>query len=146
MDWNTVIIAMITSGGITAAVELIKFFVKRHDDKKDKKDGVQAEQKKQSQTLSEMKSTIGEINETQKKIYDEVEVHGEAIAGLEHDRIIHIGSGYEEKGYISAQDYDDIDKYLYQPYKKLGGNGTAEMVMKNLRELTSKKGEKHETQ
>lgn len=146
MDWNTVIIAMITSGGITAAVELIKFFVKRHDDKKDKKDGVQAEQKKQSETLSKMSTTIDGMNDTQNKILDEVEIHGEAIAGLEHDRIIHIGSGYEEKGYISPQDYDDIDKYLYQPYKKLGGNGTAEMVMKNLQKLTSKKGEKDETQ
>ncbi len=52
MGWETVIIALITSGGVTAGVELIKFFVKRSDDKHDKKDRIQAEQKKQGETLS----------------------------------------------------------------------------------------------
>ncbi|MBO6267745.1 MAG: hypothetical protein J6N19_01205 [Clostridium sp.] len=137
MGWETVIIALITSGGVTAGVELIKFFVKRSDDKHDKKDGIQAEQKKQGEMLSRVVTAIDGVNETQKKILDEMESHGEAIAGLEHDRIVHIGSGYEKRGWISSEDYDDIDKYLYQPYKKLGGNGTAERVMQKLKNLSS---------
>lgn len=148
MNADVIFSAVITSGGITAAVELIKFFTKRHDDKQDKKDGVQAEQKKQSETLNRMSDSIDSVNKTQTKILDEVKVHGEAIAGLEHDRIIHIGTGYEQQGWISSQDYDDIDTYLYQPYKKLGGNGTAKRVMEHLAAMksTPEKGVEHETQ
>ena len=32
-------------------------------------------------------------------------------------------------------EYDNLKNYLYEPYKKLGGNGTAERVMDEIDKL-----------
>ena len=42
---------------------------------------------------------------------------------------------YCRQGWIDYEDYIDLDKYLYQPYKKMGGNGTAEKAMKKVESL-----------
>ena len=35
-------------------------------------------------------------------------------------------------------EYDNLKNYLYEPYKKLGGNGTAERVMDEVDKLPIK--------
>lgn len=57
------------------------------------------------------------------------------LKGLGHDRICYLGSVYIKQGYISKEDYENLHDYLYKPYKKLGGNGTAEKVMKEVDKL-----------
>ena len=61
------------------------------------------------------------------------------LLGLAHDRIITLGMGYVTRGWISDEEYEDLKKYLYEPYKELGGNGTAERVMKEVDKLPIRK-------
>lgn len=63
------------------------------------------------------------------------------LKGLGHDRICYIGSRYIQQGYITKEDYENLHDYLYAPYKKLGGNGTAEKIMKEIDKLPMKEKE-----
>ena len=57
------------------------------------------------------------------------------LMGLAYDRITHLGMNYIERGYISKDEYEDFRKYFYEPYKELGGNGTADRIMTAVSEL-----------
>lgn len=57
------------------------------------------------------------------------------LLGLAHDRIIHLGMGYIERGSITKDEYEDFEKYLYGPYSNFGGNGLAEKVMAHVKLL-----------
>ena len=59
----------------------------------------------------------------------------EMLRGLGHDRICYLGYSYIAQGYITREDYENLHDYLYLPYKKLGGNGTAEKIMKEVEKL-----------
>lgn len=57
------------------------------------------------------------------------------LKGLGHDRICHLGSRYIKRGFITKDDYENLHDYLYKPYQKLGGNGTAEKIMVEINKL-----------
>ena len=59
------------------------------------------------------------------------------IKGLGHDRIIFLCEKYLEQGWISPDDFENLHDYLYVPYKKMGGNGTAEKMMADVMRLPS---------
>lgn len=61
------------------------------------------------------------------------------LMGLGHDRIMYLGMTYVDRGYITKEEYDDFVKYLYQPYEALGGNGTAEKLMREIERLELRK-------
>ena len=61
------------------------------------------------------------------------------IMGLAYDRLMYLGMKYIERGYITSDEYGDFQKYLYIPYKELGGNGTVERIMSELTNLPIKK-------
>lgn len=115
-------------GCLAGAFGFAQFLIKRHDEK-------QNEMKELSAKVDKLTELVEAESLAQKDMQQEIRWHGEAIAGLEHDRIIHVGEGFIQKGKITLSEYDDINKYLYEPYKKLGGNGTAEDVMDRLKEL-----------
>ena len=58
---------------------------------------------------------------------------------LAHDRIIHLGMAYVTRGYITQDEYENLNDYLYQPYEKMGGNGSAKRVMEEVRKLPIKR-------
>lgn len=60
------------------------------------------------------------------------------LIGIAHDRITWLGMKYIERGYITCDEYDNL-LYLYEPYKKMGGNGSAERVMNEVSKLPSNK-------
>lgn len=60
------------------------------------------------------------------------------LVGLAHDRILFLGSKYLERGGITEDEYENLYDYLYIPYKKLGGNGSAERVMTEVMRLPIK--------
>lgn len=60
------------------------------------------------------------------------------LIGLGHDRIIFLGMSYIERGWITKDEYENIHDYLFVPYKALGGNGSAERVMKEVDKLPIK--------
>ena len=57
------------------------------------------------------------------------------LVGLGHDRIIELGIAYIERGWITQEEYENLNDYLYRPYKKLGGNGSAEKIMREVSQL-----------
>ena len=63
------------------------------------------------------------------------------LKGLGHDRICHLGESYVNRGYITKDEYENLHDYLFLPYKKLGGNGTAEKVMREVEKLSFEKEE-----
>ena len=61
------------------------------------------------------------------------------LVGLAHDRICYLGLKYIERGYITQDEYENLKDYLYQPYEKMGGNGSAKRVMEEVRKLPIKR-------
>ena len=57
------------------------------------------------------------------------------LVGLAHDRIIYLGMTYIERGYITQDEYENLYEYLYKPYEKLGGNGSAKRIMTEVNKL-----------
>lgn len=57
------------------------------------------------------------------------------LLGLAHDRILYLGVSYIERGYIRQDEYENLKKYLYEPYKRLGGNGSAKHIMEEVDRL-----------
>ena len=54
--------------------------------------------------------------------------NNQLLMGLAYDKIIAMGMGYIERGWITRDEYEDYRRYLYEPYKALGGNGVTERV------------------
>lgn len=70
---------------------------------------------------------------------DRKDVKTEMLIGLAHDRILYLGMVYIERGYITQDEYENLHDYLYTPYEKLGGNGSAKRVMEEVNRLPIRK-------
>ena len=66
---------------------------------------------------------------------DKGDAQRKMLVGLAHDRIVHLGMGYVDRGYITQDEYENLNDYLYAPYEKMGGNGSAKRVMEEVRRL-----------
>jgi hypothetical protein len=62
------------------------------------------------------------------------------LMGLAHEKILYLAFKYEERGWISKDEYQDFQQYLYTPYVELGGNGIAERAMHAIDRLPIKQG------
>lgn len=69
------------------------------------------------------------------KRYDRNSAEAAMLRGLGHDRIMELGSKYLERGWLTADEYENFHDYLYEPYVKLGGNGTAKHMMERVDRL-----------
>ena len=67
------------------------------------------------------------------------------LLGLAHDRIIDLGMSYILRGWITKDEYEDLMKYLYEPYQTFGGNGLAEKIMQDVQSLPIHGGERRTT-
>lgn len=74
-------------------------------------------------------------------ILDRKSIIREMVLGLAYDRLLHLCEKYLDRGWIETDELADLNRYLYEPYRKLGGNGTAEKLMKKVENLPNKKGE-----
>ena len=61
------------------------------------------------------------------------------LKGLAHDRICYLGECYIKQGYVTQDQYQNIHDYLYEPYTRLGGNGTAKKIMDEVDTLPLRK-------
>lgn len=50
---------------------------------------------------------------------DKNDVKTAMLLGLAHDRIVYLGMEYIDRGYITQDEYENLVKYLYDPYKSL---------------------------
>lgn len=62
------------------------------------------------------------------------------LVGLAHDRILSLGMQYIERGYITRDEYENLYEYLYRPYEKMGGNGSAKRIMQIINTLPIQNG------
>lgn len=65
----------------------------------------------------------------------QITVETQMLIGLAHDRIVYLGMHYIERGYITQDEYENLYEYLYKPYEKLGGNGSAKHIMTEVNKL-----------
>ena len=63
------------------------------------------------------------------------------LMGLAYSEIIRRSEAYIERGYVSTDEYNELNRYLFEPYRSMGGNGTAEKLIREVQNLPTK-GEK----
>lgn len=49
---------------------------------------------------------------------DKGDAERKMLVGLAHDRIVHLGMVYIDRGYITQDEYENLNDYLYAPYEK----------------------------
>ncbi len=64
---------------------------------------------------------------------------GKLLRGIAHDRIISLGEKALSRGQITSDEYENLYDYLYLPYKALGGNGSAERIVEQVKQLPIRK-------
>lgn len=57
------------------------------------------------------------------------------VLGTGYAILIYICNQYIERGWISTAELMEINKYLLKPYLELGGNGNAEMLFNEVKNL-----------
>lgn len=66
---------------------------------------------------------------------DRKDAKTQLLIGLAHDRIMQCGQYYIQRGAITADEYENLYNYLYLPYHELGGNGSAERMIEEVKKL-----------
>lgn len=137
--WQNVLISFLTGGGFAAVLGLIQYKIKRKDDSEDKK----AAQSDKTDEIAEMvKELVKELIAWKDSQTELSKNQSEMILGLAHDRIVYLGSKYLQAGEITVQELDDFNQYLYEPYAKLGGNGTGEKIWNRVNALPVREPER----
>ena len=57
------------------------------------------------------------------------------IMGLGYAEICRRAEAYMARGAITKEEYHDFEKYLYKPYKEMGGDGTADRLMEEVKKI-----------
>lgn len=73
------------------------------------------------------------------KLFDRKSAKNQMILGLGHDRIVSLCEKYLAQGWITSEDFENLHDYLFVPYKKMKGNGTAEKLMRDVEKLPIRK-------
>ena len=68
------------------------------------------------------------------------------LLGLAHERIVHVGAKYVQRGWITYDEYEDFIKYLYTPYCSFGGNGMVDKIKDEVSKLPLKSGRQYEVE
>ena len=66
------------------------------------------------------------------------------LMGIAYSKIIDQCKRYIKRGCIDTDEYHELYHYLYKPYKEMGGNGTAERLMKIVEKLPEESEGDHE--
>ena len=57
------------------------------------------------------------------------------LLGLGHAEIFRTAEKYIQRGGITKDELEDLEKYLFKPYSELGGNGTAQVIVEKCKQL-----------
>lgn len=64
----------------------------------------------------------------------EDKLHRDAMLAILHNKVYKNGVEYIKKGKVTVGQLNDIEK-LYAPYKAMGGNSTADLIISKVRDL-----------
>lgn len=70
-----------------------------------------------------------------KRINSKKELDRALLLGLAHMEIARECKRYIRRGWLSHEEYEDLNDYLYEPYTKCGGNGSGERLMNEVKKL-----------
>lgn len=70
-----------------------------------------------------------------KRKAEQKDVKTEMLIGLAHDRIMYLGMSYIDRGCVTQDEYENLRVYLYEPYERMGGNGSAKRIMQEVDKL-----------
>uniref|UniRef100_A0AAU7GYW8 Holin n=1 Tax=Streptomyces phage Scarif TaxID=3158858 RepID=A0AAU7GYW8_9CAUD len=57
------------------------------------------------------------------------------MMGVAYNTITTLGIAYIDRGYVTKDEYEELRKYFFEPYRALGGNGVAERIMNEVSRL-----------
>lgn len=60
------------------------------------------------------------------------------LMGIAYSKIIERCTEYINQGYVSTEEFHELEYYLYQPYIDMGGNGTAQKLFGDVSRLSIK--------
>ena len=66
--------------------------------------------------------------------FDKRSAEKDILIGIGHIELVFFGMQYIERGWITKDEYETI-KELYDPYIKLGGNGSGKKIMTEVEKL-----------
>ena len=72
------------------------------------------------------------------RYFDKNDSYKKLLIGIGHDRIMYLGMQYIKRGYITPDEYENLNDYLYEPYVANGGNGSAKKIMIEINKLPVK--------
>ena len=72
------------------------------------------------------------------RYFDKNDSFKKLLIGIGHDRIMYLGMQYIKRGYITPDEYENLNDYLYEPYAENGGNGSAKKIMVEVNKLPIK--------
>ena len=61
------------------------------------------------------------------------------ILGLAFIEIVKKCESYIQRGWIEAEEYKELNHYLFEPYQQMGGDGTAQRLIKEVEKLPIKR-------
>lgn len=107
---------------ITGIFSLIKWFLERKAKKADRKE---------EQSTDDIRKIEARVSEMQDTVDDLVI----AMRMLMYDRIKHLAKSYIERGYITVEELEDLDKMHDVYHRNLNGNGFLDDLMEQVRHL-----------
>lgn len=122
MDATVAVILTSSVVGVTisSVFAFVQFLITRKDEKN----------KAKVEDLKDIEDRLGKLSDI--------------CMGLAYDRIMHVGSTYLSKGYITIDEREDFRKYLWGPYHNAGGNGSGDAMMRQIDQLPVRKGKANE--
>lgn len=73
--------------------------------------------------------------EKRDNVSEQRKLQTDLLIGLAHDRVVYLGLKYIKRGWITADEFENLSVYLYTPYKAMGGNGSANRIMAEVEKL-----------
>ncbi len=73
------------------------------------------------------------------KLHEKKDAKTMVLRGLAHQEILELGRAALAAGEISADDWENLHDYLFVPYEKMGGNGSAARIVKEVEKLPMRK-------
>ena len=57
------------------------------------------------------------------------------LLGIAYSKIIQLCEEHIKRGSITAKEFHELEHYLYEPYREMGGNGTVVKLFDDVKEL-----------
>jgi hypothetical protein len=74
------------------------------------------------------------------RLTDRKSVTRQMLLGLAHDKLHYLCMEFIQRGWVTKEEYENAYKYLYMPYKELGGNGTIDRLVEEMKRLPIRAG------